>query len=263
MLRSGVGLTSYSAACSTADSHDGNRTFDDKPDDRWDDKMMALRLPQGLTLNVPEMVPFRLTQNMIDAFGVAGHEGVFRCVAPQDAGSALGFYFPALSSVSCTIFKRKTDVAALLPAACTQYRLQLTQANSIIPRDKFRVQCVAWCRRACEVTLGVLRGHKDTLMSVLETFVYDPFVDWTQVGPALSSPHNDPVSFDSSSSSELSPCGSRFCKAALPRPLDHCHEAHTAIVPSYCALATHAPDAASSKSCNQNVNPISVTWKWG
>ena len=33
---------------------------------------------QGLTLNEPEVVPFRLTQNMIDAFGVAGVEGVFR-----------------------------------------------------------------------------------------------------------------------------------------------------------------------------------------
>ena len=33
---------------------------------------------QGLTLEKPEMVPFRLTQNMVDAFGVAGLEGVFR-----------------------------------------------------------------------------------------------------------------------------------------------------------------------------------------
>ena len=33
---------------------------------------------QGLTLAKPEMVPFRLTQNIIDAFGVSGQEGVFR-----------------------------------------------------------------------------------------------------------------------------------------------------------------------------------------
>lgn len=32
---------------------------------------------QGLTLAVPEVTPFRLTQNMIDAFGVSGVEGVF------------------------------------------------------------------------------------------------------------------------------------------------------------------------------------------
>ncbi len=36
---------------------------------------------QGLTLARPEVVPFRLTQNMIDGFGVAGQEGVFRRAA--------------------------------------------------------------------------------------------------------------------------------------------------------------------------------------
>ena len=33
---------------------------------------------KGLLLEKPEMVPFRLTQNIIDGFGVSGHEGVFR-----------------------------------------------------------------------------------------------------------------------------------------------------------------------------------------
>ena len=33
---------------------------------------------QGLTLAIPEMVPFRLTQNLVDAFGVSGYEGAFR-----------------------------------------------------------------------------------------------------------------------------------------------------------------------------------------
>ena len=32
---------------------------------------------KGLTLEVPEMVPFRMTQNVIDGFGVTGCEGVF------------------------------------------------------------------------------------------------------------------------------------------------------------------------------------------
>lgn len=30
---------------------------------------------KGLTFEKPERVPFRLTQNMIDAFGVYGYEG--------------------------------------------------------------------------------------------------------------------------------------------------------------------------------------------
>ncbi|GFH32778.1 uncharacterized protein HaLaN_32058, partial [Haematococcus lacustris] len=33
---------------------------------------------RGLTLEVPEKVPFRLTQNVVDSFGVAGVEGAFR-----------------------------------------------------------------------------------------------------------------------------------------------------------------------------------------
>src|SRR5690606_11724356 len=32
----------------------------------------------GLTFDKPEKVPFRLTQNMVDAFGVTGYEGPFR-----------------------------------------------------------------------------------------------------------------------------------------------------------------------------------------
>lgn len=33
---------------------------------------------QGLILETPEVVPFRLTQNLVDGFGVSGYEGVFR-----------------------------------------------------------------------------------------------------------------------------------------------------------------------------------------
>jgi len=35
----------------------------------------------GLILQVPERVPFRLTQNVIDCFGVSGVEGTFRRAA--------------------------------------------------------------------------------------------------------------------------------------------------------------------------------------
>lgn len=34
--------------------------------------------------------------------------------------------------------------------------------------------------RVCEITLGVLRSHREALMSVLETFVHDPLVEWTK-----------------------------------------------------------------------------------
>lgn len=67
---------------------------------------------KGLTLAIPEVVPFRLTQNAIDSFGVFGIEGVFR--------------------------------------------------------------------RSCEATLSVLRGHRGTILSVMDTFVHDPLVEWAR-----------------------------------------------------------------------------------
>ena len=65
---------------------------------------------KGLTFEKPELVPFRLTHNMIDAFGAYGYEGPFR--------------------------------------------------------------------KSCELTLTILRQHEDTLMTILETFLYDPTTDF-------------------------------------------------------------------------------------
>ncbi|ETV97855.1 hypothetical protein H310_09190 [Aphanomyces invadans] len=65
---------------------------------------------KGLKLARPEIVPFRLTPNMIDAFGLTGVEGVYR--------------------------------------------------------------------HTCEVTLTLLRANRETLRSILESFVHDPLVEW-------------------------------------------------------------------------------------
>ncbi|MCJ1394432.1 serine/threonine-protein kinase M1 [Xylographa bjoerkii] len=65
---------------------------------------------KGLTFEKPELVPFRLTHNMVDAFGAYGFDGPFR--------------------------------------------------------------------KSCELTLGILRGNEDTLMTILETFLYDPTTDF-------------------------------------------------------------------------------------
>lgn len=61
---------------------------------------------KGLKLKVPEIVPFRLTPNMIDAFGLTGYEGVYR--------------------------------------------------------------------RVSQVTMELMRNHKETLVTVLESFIHDP-----------------------------------------------------------------------------------------
>lgn len=65
---------------------------------------------KGLTFEKPERVPFRLTHNMVDAFGAYGYEGPFR--------------------------------------------------------------------KSCELSLGILRQHEHTLMTILETFLYDPTTDF-------------------------------------------------------------------------------------
>lgn len=67
---------------------------------------------KGLTFEKPELVPFRLTHNMVDAMGAYGVEGPFRLAA--------------------------------------------------------------------ELTLRQLRQHMDTLMTILETFLYDPTADFIQ-----------------------------------------------------------------------------------
>eukprot|EP00762_Andalucia_godoyi_P004400 ANDGO_08208.mRNA.1 Serine/threonine-protein kinase ATR len=65
---------------------------------------------KGQAFPVPEKVPFRLTHNLVDAFGVTGVAGTFRKVA--------------------------------------------------------------------EITLSLIRKHRQLLLNVLETFVHDPLVEW-------------------------------------------------------------------------------------
>ena len=71
---------------------------------------------KGLNLGRPEIVPFRLTPNLVDALGATGVEGTFR--------------------------------------------------------------------RTMEVCLSVLRDNKETLLGVLEPFLYDPTVAWGRGGRA-------------------------------------------------------------------------------
>jgi len=87
---------------------------------------------QGKLLEVPERVPFRLTQNMLDGFGISGAEGESECSA------FMGRCF------------------------CSRPTAHLLGV--------FRI--------ACEITMGLLRENKDTLMTVLDPFIHDPLVEW-------------------------------------------------------------------------------------
>lgn len=69
---------------------------------------------RGQKLPVPEVVPFRLTQNLLDAMGPSGYEGTYR--------------------------------------------------------------------RSCEIVLQVLQQNKVSLLSVFETLVHDPIVEWKRYG---------------------------------------------------------------------------------
>ncbi|XP_057427688.1 serine/threonine-protein kinase ATR isoform X2 [Lotus japonicus] len=106
------------------DRHGENILFDSTSGDCVHVDFSCL-FDKGLQLEKPELVPFRLTQNMIDGLGITGYEGTFL--------------------------------------------------------------------RVCEITLSVLRTHRETLMSVLETFIHDPLVEWTKShkssGVEVQNPH--------------------------------------------------------------------------
>ncbi|KNA16075.1 hypothetical protein SOVF_091650 [Spinacia oleracea] len=106
------------------DRHGENILFDSTTGDCVHVDFSCL-FDKGLLLEKPELVPFRLTQNMIDGLGITGYEGIFL--------------------------------------------------------------------KVCEITLSVLRTHRETLMSVLETFIHDPLVEWTKShkssGVEVQNPH--------------------------------------------------------------------------
>ncbi|CAL5040806.1 unnamed protein product [Urochloa decumbens] len=106
------------------DRHGENILFDSTTGDCVHVDFSCL-FDRGLLLDKPEVVPFRLTQNMIDGLGITGYEGIFL--------------------------------------------------------------------KVCEITLSVLRTHKEALMTVLETFIHDPLVEWTKTqksgGGEVQNPH--------------------------------------------------------------------------
>uniref|UniRef100_H2ZM58 Serine/threonine-protein kinase ATR n=1 Tax=Ciona savignyi TaxID=51511 RepID=H2ZM58_CIOSA len=104
------------------DRHGENILFDSKSGEAMHVDFNCL-FNKGQTLEVPEIVPFRLTHNLVNAMGPTKYEGFFR--------------------------------------------------------------------RACEVTMNVLREQREPLMSVLKTFIHDPLVEWSRRGRSSSSSSAD------------------------------------------------------------------------
>eukprot|EP00026_Physarum_polycephalum_P005034 Phypoly_transcript_05060.p1 GENE.Phypoly_transcript_05060~~Phypoly_transcript_05060.p1 ORF type:complete len:665 (+),score=115.45 Phypoly_transcript_05060:90-1997(+) len=46
-------------------------------------------------------------------------------------------------------------------------------------------------KKVCEITLGILRANRDTVISVLHTFIYDPLVEWSKTKPPSGEYAND------------------------------------------------------------------------
>ena len=126
---------------------------------------------RGLTLERPELVPFRLTQNMLDGFGPAGPDGAFRrcCeITLQARGHS----------------RKKSQFSR--PRHYLQH--SMVRPGAVTPglsEVLFRsISTVAGIRRIAPVDAAphwqVLRAHCNTIISVLETFVHDPVIDWTR-----------------------------------------------------------------------------------
>lgn len=63
--------------CRLGDRHGENILYDEKSGECLHVDLNCL-FEKGLEFDIPERVPFRLTHNMVDAFGVFGVEGPFR-----------------------------------------------------------------------------------------------------------------------------------------------------------------------------------------
>ena len=112
----------------------------------------GMMIDQALKLEVPERVPFRLTQNMVDAMGV----GMF-----------------ALILYDVSLCKHLMLHTALLAAGYE-----------------------GTFRRVSEITIGILRRNREMLMSVLESFIHDPLLEWKGSGQRGESAQVSVVSFD-------------------------------------------------------------------
>lgn len=104
------------------DRHGDNILFDAGSGDTVHVDLNCL-FEKGMTFEIPERVPFRLTHNMVDALGVAGVEGAFR--------------------------------------------------------------------RTAEITMGILRDNKESLMSVLQAMVHDPLGEWVATERRARHRHGD------------------------------------------------------------------------
>jgi serine/threonine-protein kinase mTOR len=59
-------------------------------------------------------------------------------------------------------------------------------------------------RNTCEITMRVLRDNKESLMAVLEAFVYDPLINWRLMQTGADGPRAEDSGIDPERAAELS-----------------------------------------------------------
>ena len=96
----------------------------------------------------PEKIPFRLTRMLVHAMEVTGIEGTNT--------------FVRTSSFSFTLIH--LSVYSYMYMFCT-----------VLSFGKFSLGNY---RLTCEYVMSVLRAHRDSIIAVLEAFVYDPLLNW-------------------------------------------------------------------------------------
>lgn len=83
---------------------------------------------------------------------------------------------------------------------CFEVAMQREKFPEKIPFRLTRMLCAAMevsgtegnFRTTCESVMSVLRQHRESVMAVLEAFVYDPLINWRLLRPARESMHENP-----------------------------------------------------------------------
>lgn len=115
------------------------------------------------------MVPFRLTQNIVDSFGLSGVEGTFRKCAE--------ITLQVRASVRVGVGMGVGACVRVCSCAWHGGRTHNVMHTCARTHTCTRTHCTHACTRA-----QVLRQHRATLMTSAETFLYDPLVDWMKKG---------------------------------------------------------------------------------
>jgi phosphatidylinositol kinase/protein kinase (PI-3 family) len=123
----------------------------------------------GRELPIPEIVPFRLSQNIVDSFGVCGVQGPFR--ASCCAGAHPRF-LPATRLRWRSACVRVDARDASQPCCAT--RLPSCDAH---PSRRLSQ------RPRAPAVLHVLRKHQQVIVGLLQAILNDPFCEWTVCGP--------------------------------------------------------------------------------